>query len=224
MLYVYSFYFYFSLLKNRLKRACEEHQAKRRRMEIYYNVPQGGKVTDEQRHSYRDDDERREIAEMDTALFLRLEKDFNDNDDDDDDCRPPPPLMDRYMADALQHINCPHLPQAGGRQPQRMDHLPSNGDSGIGSDSEEEEEKEEVTREVVRRLQQQVHRLGSRVQRLEAECDVGRTAPLQLGGRPLTQQMDYLAFNGTAQAQENDQMDSIAYVKNIIYNNRNKNF
>ena len=29
-------------------------------------------MTDEQRHSYRDDDERREIAEMDTALLHRF--------------------------------------------------------------------------------------------------------------------------------------------------------
>ena len=105
---------YFSLLKNRLRRAFEEHRAKRRHMEIYYNVPQGSKVTDKQQHSYRDDDER----------------------------------MDWYLTDALQHINRPHKPQTGGRQLQRMDYLPFDGDS----DSEEEEEKEEDTREVVRRL------------------------------------------------------------------------
>ena len=192
-------------------------------MEIYYNVPQGGKVTDKQWHSYRDDNERMEGALLDAALLCRLEKD-DDNDDNDDDYGPPSPLMDRYMVDALQHINPPHLPQVGGWQPQHMDHLPSNGDSGSDSDSEEEEEKEEDTREVVCCLQQQVHWLGSRVERLEAECVVGRTAPLQPGGRPLTQQMDYLAFNGTAQAQENDQMDSIAYIKNVIYNNLNQNF
>ena len=94
-------------------------------MEIYYNVPQEGKVTDKQQHSNRDDDKR----------------------------------MNRYLADALQHINRPHKPQMGGRQLQQMDYLPFDGDS----DCEEEEEKEEDTREVVRRFQQQVHRLESRV-------------------------------------------------------------
>ena len=49
-----------------------------------------------------------------------------------------------------------------------MDYLPFDGDS----DSEEEEEKEEDTREVVRCLQQQVHRLESRVYCLEAERDL----------------------------------------------------
>ena len=76
--------------------------------------------------------------------------------------------------------------------------------SGSDNDSEEEEEKEEDTREVVCRLQQQVHRLGSRVKRLEEERDVGRTTPLQPGGQPPPQQMNYLAFNRTAQAQENE--------------------
>jgi len=120
-----------------LKRACEEHQAKRRRMEIYYNVPQGGKVTDKQRQSYRDNDERMEDVLLDAAVLHRL-LNSNNEKDDNDDYGPPTPLMDRYMADALQHINQPNIPRTGGRQLQRMDYLPFDGDS----DSEEEEEKE----------------------------------------------------------------------------------
>ena len=75
---------YFSLLKNRLRRACEEHRAKRRRMEIYYNVPQGGKVTDKQRQSYRDDDERMEGVLLDAAVLHRLLNSNNEKDDNDD--------------------------------------------------------------------------------------------------------------------------------------------
>ena len=76
--------FYFSLLKNRLKRACEEHRAKRRCMEIYYNVPQGGKVTDKQRQSYRDDDERMEDVLLNAAVLHRLLNSNNEKDDNDD--------------------------------------------------------------------------------------------------------------------------------------------
>ena len=71
-------FFSFSLLKN--IETCEEHQAKQHRMESYYYVPQGGKVTDNQRHSYRDDDERRETAEMDTALLNRF---IHSNDEEE---------------------------------------------------------------------------------------------------------------------------------------------
>ena len=49
-------FFSFSLLKN--IETCGEHQVKRHRMESYYNIPKGGKVTDKQRHSYRDIDGR----------------------------------------------------------------------------------------------------------------------------------------------------------------------
>mmetsp|Transcript_23814 Transcript_23814/g.24070 ORF Transcript_23814/g.24070 Transcript_23814/m.24070 type:complete len:125 (+) Transcript_23814:170-544(+) len=69
---------------NRLKRACKEHWAKRRRMEIYYNVPQGGKVTDKQRQSYRDDDERMENALLDAVMLHRLLNSNNEKDDNDD--------------------------------------------------------------------------------------------------------------------------------------------
>ena len=104
-------------------------------MEIYYNVPQGGKVTDKQRQSYRDDDERMENALLDAAMLHRL-LNSNNEKDDNDDYGPPTPLKGQYMADALQHINRPHIPQTGGWQLQQMDYLPFDGDS----DSEEEEE------------------------------------------------------------------------------------
>ena len=92
ILYVSPFSFYFSLLKNRLKRACEGHQAKRRRMEIYYNVPQGDKVTDKQRHSYHDNDERIEDALLNAVLLHRLLNSNNEEEDEDDDDYGPPPF------------------------------------------------------------------------------------------------------------------------------------
>ena len=106
-------FFSFSLLKN--IETCGEHQAKRHRMESHYNISQGGKVTDKQQHSYRDDDERMEDSLLDAAMLHRL-LNSNNEKDDNDDYGPPTPLMGRYMADALQHINWPRIPQIGGQQ------------------------------------------------------------------------------------------------------------
>ena len=52
-------------------------------MEIYYNVPQGGKVTDKQRQSYRDDDERMKDALLNAAMLHRLLDSNNEKKDND---------------------------------------------------------------------------------------------------------------------------------------------